>query len=473
MDFALKAAWVALRNKRAALRFSGQYLKNTLAQKLMAKRKHGQYTPNTSPTSKRRRVSRRVIKKMGKKNLFGMKDGESKALVKYVPRTVARYRRRRRPRNYGVQAGYGGMVTATRKGMNNRFDKFNRYGCVETRESLGNVTDADCVYIMNESVNTRDAIFYICGALLRKLFEKAGLRISGYNSAVVSNNAGTSNVTPYTVRMVSQNTVTGAVTNDDNSIAANESFGEVVNSFMPTFENYSAGFGRYSTSNSVELLKVVFYQGTDEPIVLSELYFNEVHVDILSQSDLKVQNRTQATGGSTDAENISNNPLQGRTYVFRGVPKPKANSSDIGGTNGALYPFERIGYPSGTSDFGGNTGGVGTDLKEPPLPKLFWNCYKSGGIRLEPGQIKQFRVVAKKSANILKMLKAMRLQMDSAIAPFSTYSVFPVQMIALEDVINANAAENISVQYEIQRTLGVKCWVKEKRYFRTHQRFDT
>lgn len=371
-----------------------------------------------------------------------------------------------------TDGGFAGKVRVSRKFVRNSFDSYNKYGCVEVRESLGNVTDPDSVYIINESVNTRDAIFYMIGAFMRKLIEKAGLRITGYNSAIVTGNAGATNETPYSMRVISQNVVSGAETIVTFTILANSSFGEMVTFFVPTFEEYSAGYGRFSTSNSNELYKAAFIQGTETPIVLADMLFNETFVDIMSKSDMKVQNRTVATGGSADAENVSNNPLQGRLYLFRGVPKPKANGRDISGTNGALYPFERIGYPAGRSAFGGNLAGLGTDLKEPPFPKLFWNCYKAGSIRLDPGQIKQYSVVAKKKGNILKMLKSLRLNMDSVGSPFSTYSVFPVQMIALEDVINANAAENINVQYEIQKTIGVKCWAKQKKYFRTHHRVD-
>jgi len=86
---------------------------------------------------------------------------------------------------------------------------------------------------------------------------------------------------------------------------------------------------------------------------------------------------------------------------------------------------------------------------------------------LEPGQIKTFVNNASKTGNILKILKALRFQRAvNAVsgAQFSNYSIFPVQLIALEDVLNANAEENIIVQYEVERKLGVKCWMKQKKY---------
>lgn len=381
--------------------------------------------------------------------------------------------RSRRSRRLDVSgAGYGGKVYSTKSGIVNRMNAFNKTGVAQVHESLGSVTDPDCVYIVNEVVNARDCIFNMIGALLRKLLEKAGIRITGYDGSVVSLNDGRSNLTDYFIRIVTQNTVSGTQTFIDTGIFSANTFEAITGSFVQTMEEYSAGHGRFGPLNNTEMVKIMFYQirGDNNESMLSQLFFNEVFVDIYSKSEMKVQNRTQATGGSTDAENISNNPLQGRVYMFKGIPKPKANDTVNGGTSGSSFLAERILYPKGISTFGAAS--LSNTWKEPPFAKMFWNCTQAGGIRLEPGQIKQFNAIGRKSGNFLKILKSIRLQMNNVVLPITNYSIFPCQMIALEDVINANAAENISITYEVQRMLGVKCYTKEKKYFRT-QMFST
>lgn len=480
----------ALWRKRNSLYNYGVAGAATLAEKLMAQKRlryrttRGHRRRTRSVSHKRRRLSSSPRRRSRSVSAVrSISSGASSNAMMHRGRSMTRsgahrttslslYRPRHREplQDFGAQPGWGGRVHVRRRGVHNVFDSYNKLGCVQVRETTGSVTDKDSVYVMNEAINARDCIFNMIAAVFRKLFEKAGLRINGYNASVVSITSGDANVTPYTVNVVTQNNITGVSFANPYQILAADSFGTVVNAFVQLFEEYSAGYGRFNVGNSVEPYKVVFWQGASNatsPVVLSELLFNETFVSVFSRSELKVQNRSVATGGSTDAENIANTPLQGRVYEFRGVPKPKANGFDVGGTNPAVYPFERIHYPEGGGHFGGNTGGMSTDMKEPPMPQFFWNCFKAGGIRLEPGEIKGFKVYAHKKGNFLKILKSIRLQMYQVGAPYTNYSVFPVQMIGLEDVLNANSVESIAVQYEIQRTLGVKCWTRQKKYYRT------
>lgn len=371
---------------------------------------------------------------------------------------------------YHTTGAYGGKVKLSRSGLIDSFARYNVNGVVMVDETTGSVTDPDCIYIMNEAINSRDLIWMICKAMVRKLFEKAGIRITGAKDPVIDISGGQS--TPnFTVRLVTVNKFTGAWVNTDYTLIATSTFEDVAGWFRNNFEQYCSGHGELSNSNMDELHKFILLKGTAANLATnhdsrSELLFNETFIDIYGLSELKFQNRTKATGGGVDAEDINNNPLVGKSYLFRGVPKPKANAWVVGGTNSALFAFERMQYNRGLVTFGGNSGGFDPQMREPPSPSMFWNCVKAGKVRVEPGEIKKFVSKDFRSGNVLKILKNIRLQLDAG-GGWSTYSIFKVQMIALEDVINANAAENISVQYECQRQLGVKCWSKQKKFYRT------
>jgi len=375
---------------------------------------------------------------------------------------------------YITNGKYAGKVRTNRKYVRNPMDSFNRNGTVITTESIGNVTDNNCVYLMAESVNSRDAIFMLLTAMMRKLLEKCQIRVNGIDDPLFERVAGVSTV-GYTVRLFKQNPVSGAMVYIDHLITSLDTFGVLCEAFRNDFEVYCSGFGELDNSNMQELYKFVVFTGTGSEVpyqVHAEMLFNETFIDLYCKCSIKVQNRTKSSTGSEDAENITNNPLQGRIYTFKGVPKPKANGFVNGGSNPGMYAFERMPYNKAVSGFGGTGAGLDASLKEPPHPKLFWNCYKAGALRLEPGEIKSFNQVARKTGNILKMLKSIRLQLDAAGA-FSTYSIFPVQMIAMEDVINANDEQTISIQYEVQRELGVKCYSKQKKYYKTQYAFVT
>lgn len=403
--------------------------------------------------------------------LGGSKAALAYKALKYGYRGYKIYRAWRGGRKKFITRGHytGRFKRPTRKSARTIFDKYNKTGCVLTTETIGNVQDTDCCYIINEVMNSRDVIRYIVSAFMRRLFEKAGFRVEGGDRAVLDIGLGIFNDAKYHITLYRLNKSTGAVSSDDYSVGTLDKFDDIVDFFVPFFENYSSGFGLNDDNNTNELHKMSFWydNGTvgTVPLVLSMLLFSETFIQMFGYTELKVQNRTKAAGGSEDAENINNNPLQGWSYLFNGVPKAKGNSLIQGGDFTYLN-FERLPYPKGVQTFGGSDPAQTFNIREPPIPKQFWNCAKAKRIRLEPGEIKKMVASKYKQGNILRILKAIRLSRDG-LYQYSTYSIFPVQMIAMEDVINGSVEEEISVQYEIERKLGVKCYNKEKKFYTT------
>lgn len=452
----------------------------TLAQKLMAKRTYGQYTPSNSPA--RKRIKRKVLNQITKSDLFKARTKQARRaemFKKWKAGDVAGVRKMLTARGrkafskkskpaYEVTGMYGGRFRkANRVGVKSTMDRYNKYGVVHITETTGSVSDANCVYIMNEVMNSADVIKYMCAAMLRKLIEGAGMRVNGMDRCPFDRDAGAANEVNYNISQVTINQTTGAAVTNTKSVLPADTFNDIVSFFVPLWEVYCSGNITGTAANTDEFHKMNLWYGNESPIILNELLFNETFIEVYGYTEMKLQNRTLATGGSQDAENINNNPLQGRSYVFKGVPKPKGNSYVRGGTNSATVFFERIQYPRGLSTFGGSSSAFSPDFREPPLPKQFWNCYKGSYIRLEPGQIKKMVNKGYKKGNILHLLKKIRLQLSPPPVT-STYSIFPVQMVALEDVINANAAENINVQYEVERILGVVCTKRQKKYFTSY-----
>lgn len=59
-------------------------------------------------------------------------------------------------------------------------------------------------------------------------------------------------------------------------------------------------------------------------------------------------------------------------------------------------------------------------------------------------------------------MKRINLEFGAAPGNLVYHSIFPVEMYALEDMINVNAANNINIAYEANKTLGV--------YFKTRKK---
>jgi len=368
--------------------------------------------------------------------------------------------------------GYQGSFKRPTRGAGRSMDIYNKKGWTAVSEYTGSVSDPDCCYLLNAAVSANDVLFYSMAAAVRKLFELAGISPTGLNEGMFTPSGGSFNSTQLQVGLISINLQTGLETASVfYAITTTSLFADVVGAFMPYIQNYSAGSGSSADANMELPYKLVLTEQvpTTVPyqVVNAEVLFSECSITLSGKSIMKVQNRTKATGGSEDETNINNNPLQGRIYQLSGLPKPKANGKRIGGLNSAVFPFERLQYPDEVSSFGSASGGFDPEFREPPSPGYFYNCSKSSFVRLEPGAIKSYTLGYSKHMNILRLWRMVRLQRNTGNT-FVQFSTFPVQMLALEDVINANAAENISIQFEVERHFGAYASIKHNRFTKTH-----
>ena len=174
---------------------------------------------------------------------------------------------------------------------------------------------------------------------------------------------------------------------------------------------------------------------------------NEV-VHMFSVSEMKIQNRSLAASGSESTEAVSNNPLVGRLYDFKGGV-PRSRTMDCA-------PLEYIGVSgvvlARAAQFDANLGGV--TYKEPPLPKLFSNCVGASMIRLDPGSVKQDKMVVKYNKPLLTFLKKMGDPISYATNNNYKWLIGKCRLFALEDVINVNATAKIEIAYEVNREYG-------------------
>lgn len=380
-----------------------------------------------------------------------------------------RYIRRLRGNKSGR---YTGTFKKTTRKSGRSLDRFNRDGVLLVKEVSGEVADPDCAYLMNETVNTRDVIFFSIVAVLRKLVAMAGLRSQGVGDVFIENWVtadGTESSTRFKVQFVAINLQTGFTSSTVHSCLITDTLATVASQFLIDVENYSAGYGLLNNTNAtipykMQLVQIDAAIGSLE-IPRAEIRFDEVDIEVYGKAEMKVQNRTASNSGSEDAENVANNPVQGRIYKFQGVPRAKNSGKVPGALNAGPVLFERISYPTAVAGFGA-ADFTDTIYKEPPVPSSFWNCKESAKVRLDPGQIKSFYVSATKKMNILKLWKAMRIQFTTS--SFTTYSVWPFQLLGLEDVINAGALEEVTLGFEIERTLGCRISTRSKRFMKTY-----
>lgn len=354
-----------------------------------------------------------------------------------------------RKRVYHTKGQYVGKFK--KSGKKNELAMYTAKGFVNTDEIAGTVSDPDCVYLTTASLDPYACIAYAIEALYRKLLVKAGLKVSSKGEIIPAR--APEDARDWVIRLLASQEGTGAdeiIVYRQETTAAS-SINSLVNTttVLNAFMQYSSGVlmttGSGSDSATVELtrLQLYFKNTATEDMFVCELDLREETIHYYGKAYVKVQNRTLATGGSADAEDVNNNPLEGRMYYFDGIPKCKVYES---------FPINIMGVNRGVQLVrAAQFGGAAVALKEPPLPKIFWNCKSASKIVLNPGDVKKASVKVEGQLRFLTWLKRIRLNYGTTPGFGTTYSIFKTNMIALEDMINLSASSNVSVAFEVNR----------------------
>lgn len=367
-----------------------------------------------------------------------------------------------------------GKFSRPNKRSGKKLLKYNKTGTVLVKELTGTVSDPDVCYVINEAINQYDFVQAIIEAIVRQLFEKAGIRIVGRNDIIASLDGSNSGQGKMYIRLNAIN-ISTPETPIDHPVLTSDTLKSMATKFFAAFinaislENSSGGGG--NTYNTYLMTEMILYKANEANNAINQqlavVKFDECKIDVYGQAELKVQNRTKASSGSGDAEDVSNNPLQGRLYYFKGVPRPKSlQLSSSNGSNGNSFGLWNVTTGvrtlTGAADFGN------ADFKEPPPPTYFWNCKASSKVRLDPGQIKTYTVKQGFVMMLPAILKKLRMQFSTAgNSLFTNHTIFKSCMIGMEDVINVNASESIGIAFEIERILAVRAFVNAKKYCRT------
>ena len=94
---------------------------------------------------------------------------------------------------------------------------------------------------------------------------------------------------------------------------------------------------------------------------------------------------------------------------------------------------------------------------------MFWNTQYCNDIKLQPGEIRSQKIYHTTSMPFMKFLKSVKLGYGpgASLVRKSVHLFGKSGMLALEEVINANAEFPIEVAYEINREFG--CYLSSKK----------
>jgi len=356
---------------------------------------------------------------------------------------------------YSTTGSIGGKFGKIQEKL--KFTKHSNKGLYHVAECNGTVSDPDCVYLSHCAVDSYSVFIQATNALMRKLFEKAGLVITNIDELLVHKSIG--NGSDWQVQLTQIDENTGVETVSTSYITGvTDTIAIISNVFFPVFQAFSSGGGTTSGAlgNRLRLCRLLLYtqdyNTTYSPTFKCGLNLEDEIICVKGISKMKIQNRTLAADGSASREDVSNNPLIGRTYQFKTYPKGRDKRLYLLNT---ILANEGVNLVRAAQIPGGS-------YKEPPLPNHFSNCVRSSLVQLEPGQIKYSSVKYEKNMHFLMFLTKVHMLLDNAGPTRFHDAPFPSQMFALEDMINVNPLQNISVAYEINKELGI--------YFKTNKK---
>lgn len=354
----------------------------------------------------------------------------------------------------------GKFKKPTKKGLQIYKAQYAGKGFVKTFEVAGSIADPDCCYITHTTVVPWQTIQILVESLVRKLLRRAtGFNCTNAAQEIPGYSFDDTN-SCFQFRLITKNIKTGVYSTVGHQTVNDDTVITVANTFFPTFRQFAEGSTNDNDLNVFELERFQMYQqdqygtGLLHWRFIGELNLKKEYVHFFATSEMKIQNRSLSASGSADIDTVNNNPLIGRVYDFKGgVPRSRTEDARVlervrdNGVNlvrAAELPDNVISTQYVNS------------YREPPMPKLFYNCSASAKIKLDPGQVKYDKLKVEYHMPMYKFLRKLRDPTSNGVGgTFYAWLIGKSRMYALEDMLNVNVANNIQLAYEVNREIGL------------------
>lgn len=367
---------------------------------------------------------------------------------------------RRNMGKYYTSARYVGRFKKLKKRMK-KIDLFLKYGFKNVTEVSGTVSDPDCVYVGHSTMCGHRLLTLFLQATLRKLF-RIGVK---WNCTDVSQliRGYQNNSDGFRLILVNKNVQTGVETEvvydtvaiDSIARITGDTAGGVAPAWSALYNAWVDYIGRATFTSEgaiIQPTRLCLYQRdgniTNFYHFLGDVYWPNEYINVYLKSEMKIQNRTLSATASADSDDVTNNPLQGKLYQFgQGAPRAKVDGANF--VEGVLDSTGVI--TKRAAEFNNIPNSFA--YREPPEASLFRNVVKTSKVLLQPGNIKKDVLVFKLKRQVYTFWE--RLDWRTNAGTLSNSVTMKMMgkctLIALEDMINVNVSQNISIAYEVNR----------------------
>jgi len=345
---------------------------------------------------------------------------------------------------------YGGKFNRPKPYDQSIESKILKQGYMYTTEVHGKATDAYCLYVQHSTWNSAVMARVIAGALLRKVFKKAGHEITDTKGTLpmfsITDGSG------FRIEYSSQNPSSKAITTVTYDTVVGSTLDGILTAFAVGFVNQIASYldntdvsmpyqmNLYAHDNNG--FAVNYRMAATIQIPNEVIHFN-------CTSILKVQNRTQADlagAGDLNLERLDNQPLVCTTYSFPAEPKLKN-----------VTPGSTQRYIEGTTTTGLKLYGSASlpgdiSFENRPNVAIFANCNKKSNSVLQPGQMKTSYCKYSLKGKIVNVLPKQRL--ESTDGTIITGVKCATELMVFEEMMRTAGTNPLHLNYEKQLKIG-------------------
>lgn len=381
---------------------------------------------------------------------------QRKMLMKQRQRVALRVLRKR-PVNYTT----GRISTRIRKHrksgkagkLRERFEKKGIVKATEYAATYNGSTLQQTIAIGHGTFITRYFRQLAIAAVLRKLFNKAGLQVGSWNDTLGSLNFGVGDLIEFTgvrdtnvlgdnIYSLSYTLIAGDLTGTFENLVD-----KIDNQFVIVYRANSSG------DLTISWQQVSFFPvgaGTKTFVARTQMLISGAKCEFLCNSQMKVQNQTVAVETDNQADNVNNVPIMGRSYEGLGtglVRRGAFTASSIAG--GAVYAINwKTGHISDN--------GISKIADEPWTKVPFVGVSKTIGVRYQPGEIRTSTLQSRMFVPFDDIMKQVVLTDNTGLQltnPLIKRGKFRVQL--LEKMIGLAGATGVKVAFEVNNYMGV------------------
>lgn len=327
-------------------------------------------------------------------------------------------------------------------------DYFGRKGVVIARER-GNVVGGDLankyqsMIVGHATFNRNYLPLDLSHAIVKTIFSRLKIWIQDYSNLIY--NARPLQIDVAYLRFPSDSVQTVTTT----TVAGTTKYSDLVSWFSSSVlklaDTHSAiYFQRLSVIEAVS--------GTVAGTTLLQMDLRRAQFDIYVKSALKLQNRTVNTAGQTEADEVDNVPLYGKSY--------EGSGNWIGIGNEVIAPLQ--GTPA--NEFVGAFL-AGHPAQEPLAKSQVKKCSLIGKAHLDPGQIKTSVIVYRKKFTLNSLTRMYLRSTSESGSSLGCIEIGKFRAFHLEKMIQSVGTDNanaIKMAFEVDYKIGIAFTAKRQ-----------